>query len=146
MPRKFPAATRADLQEDELLPAHGRTEGCPTATAYYDPSSNKIVTCAVPPRSAADTCRSHCRGALTGGSGLALGGKGALDLKRANDRIKGSHLYSRLRREASEQAVAETNDLFEKWRLEQETALTTTVVRFVDFLRRHARQVKDNER
>ena len=85
-------------------------------------------------------------GALTGGSGLALGGKGALDLKRANDRIKGSHLYYRLRREASEQAVAETNDLLEKWRLEQETALTTTVVRFVDFLRRHARQVKDNER
>lgn len=85
-------------------------------------------------------------GALTGGSGLVLGGKGALDIKRATDRINESQRRYELRRSAAEQHLDEVNARLTEWGAEQERALNAVVVRFAAFLERNAKQVRDSEK
>lgn len=85
-------------------------------------------------------------GALTGGSGLLLGGKGALDIKKATDRINESQQRYELRRSDAEQHLDEVNARLTDWGAEQERALNAVVVRFAAFLERNAKQVRDSEK
>lgn len=85
-------------------------------------------------------------GVATGGSGVALGGKGAHDLKRSKDRVKeaGQEYERRLAR--AEEARAATNTVLAALGEQQRQALIDVVVRMGDFLRRHERQVRESER
>lgn len=85
-------------------------------------------------------------GAVTGGSGLALGGKGALALKKAQAQRSEAVKRYEQRREQSEVTVARTNGLLQQLGIDQQQALTDVVVRMADFLRRNERQVRENER
>jgi hypothetical protein len=85
-------------------------------------------------------------GALTGGSGLALGGKGVLDMKRATDRVSKSQRTYEIRRVQAEQHLDEVNTRLAGWGAEQEQALSAVVVRFAAFLERNAKQVRDSEK
>lgn len=85
-------------------------------------------------------------GALTGGGGLVLGGKGALDIKKATDRINKSQRTYEVRRTLAEQHVDEVNARLAAWGTEQEQALSTVVVRFAAFLQRNSKQVRDSEK
>ncbi len=85
-------------------------------------------------------------GAVTGGGGLALGGKGGLAIKKAQSQR--SHAIKRYeaRRELSETRVAETNKHLEGLGGDQQQALVDVVLRMAEFLRRNERQVRENER
>lgn len=85
-------------------------------------------------------------GAATGGGGLALGGKGAYDIKQASGQLKEARDRYERRRARSEQSVAATNRRLEDLRAQQKQALSDVVVRMVDFLRRHEKQVRESER
>lgn len=85
-------------------------------------------------------------GAITGGSGVAMGGKGALDIKKAKDELDRARDRYEERREQSVQRVAQTNDHVIGLGLEQKQALIDVVLRMAEFLRRHERQVRENER
>jgi hypothetical protein len=85
-------------------------------------------------------------GAATGSGGLALGGKGALDLKKASGQLKEAHDRYERRRARSEQNVAATNRRLDDLGKQQKQALIDVVVRMVDFLRRHEKQVRESER
>ncbi|MEW2565593.1 hypothetical protein [Streptomyces sp. NPDC047070] len=85
-------------------------------------------------------------GVATGGSGVALGGRGARDLKRSRDRCKEAGQNYELRRVQAEEALAETNAALKALGEEQKQALVDVVVRMGDFLRRHERQVRESER
>ncbi|MFD0305099.1 hypothetical protein [Streptomyces sp. NPDC127119] len=85
-------------------------------------------------------------GVATGGSGVALGGKGARDLKRSKDRCKEAGRSYELRRAQAEDALAETNAALKALGEEQRQALADVVLRMGDFLRRHERQVRESER
>lgn len=85
-------------------------------------------------------------GALTGGGGLALGGKGVVDIKKAREQVQRSQLKYERRLERCERQVAETNDLLAEWGREQEQTLTAVVVRFAKFLRKNAMLVQENEK
>ena len=85
-------------------------------------------------------------GAATGGGGLALGGKGALDLKKASGQLKEAHDRYERRRARSEQNVAATNRRLEDLGQQQKQALIDVVLRMRDFLRRHEKQVRESER
>ncbi|WP_308214110.1 hypothetical protein [Mycolicibacterium conceptionense] len=85
-------------------------------------------------------------GAATGGSGLALGGKGALSIKKAQSVRSEAIKRYEARREQSESQVAATNTLLERLGRDQHQALTDVVLRMAEFLRRNERQVRENER
>ncbi|MFE2812076.1 hypothetical protein ACFXGG_16725 [Streptomyces nigra] len=85
-------------------------------------------------------------GVATGGSGGALMGKGLLDLKRARDRSKEASQAYELRRTRAEEALAATNGRLGTLGEQQRQAFMDVVVRMVDFLRRHERQVRESER
>jgi hypothetical protein len=85
-------------------------------------------------------------GAATGSGGLALGGKGALDLKKASGQLKEARSRYERRHARSEQSVAATNRRLEDLREQQKRALSDVVIRMIDFLRRHEKQVRENER
>lgn len=85
-------------------------------------------------------------GAATGGGGVALGGKGAYDLKKANDRLKKAGRRYEQRRAVTENNLKGSNQKLEALGKQQEQALTDVVVRMGDFLRRHERQVRESER
>ncbi|OBF29764.1 hypothetical protein [Mycobacterium sp. ACS4331] len=85
-------------------------------------------------------------GAVTGGSGLALGGKAALDFKKAQSQLKDAGKRYEDCRAKSEARVAETNESLADLGQEQQQALTDVVVRMAEFLRRHQKQVRENER
>ncbi|MGV9747785.1 hypothetical protein ACWDTG_23190 [Rhodococcus zopfii] len=85
-------------------------------------------------------------GALTGGSGVALGGKGAWDLKKADGLIKAARSRYETRYEETESCVAETNERIAELGTQQKHAIETVVVRFVEFLRRNERKVKESQR
>jgi hypothetical protein len=85
-------------------------------------------------------------GAATGSGGLALGGKGALDLKKASGRLKEAHDRYERRRAQSEQNVAATNRRLDDLGKQQKQALIDVIVRMRDFLRRHEKQVRESER
>ncbi|MBD0421197.1 hypothetical protein H0H10_18905 [Streptomyces sp. TRM S81-3] len=85
-------------------------------------------------------------GVATGGSGVALGGKGIHDLKRSKARWeKAGQDYER-RRARTEDALAATNTALKALGEQQEQAFVDVVVRMVDFLRHHERQVRESER
>ncbi|NYG54952.1 hypothetical protein [Nocardioides perillae] len=85
-------------------------------------------------------------GAASGGGGLALGGKGARDLKKANDRLRGAARRPTAERDLTEAAVARTNAGLQELGEQQDRCLQDVVLRMGEFLRRHARQVKESER
>lgn len=85
-------------------------------------------------------------GAATGGSGLALGGKGALAIKKAQSQRSAAIKRYEVRRKQSEARVAATNALLERLGNDQQQALTDVVLRMAEFLRRNERQVRENER
>lgn len=85
-------------------------------------------------------------GALTGGSGLALGGFGAYDLKKADGQIKKARECYDCRYAEIEACVAATNDRIVDLGGEQKWALEAVVVRFVEFLKRHEKQVRVSAR
>lgn len=85
-------------------------------------------------------------GAITGGGGLALGGKGVWDLKKAQDEFsKSKGLYER-RRKRSEVRVDLTNNRLEHLGGQQKRALTDVVLRMAEFMRRNSKKIKENER
>jgi hypothetical protein len=85
-------------------------------------------------------------GAVTGGGGLALGGKGALAIKKAHEQRSRAIERYELRRKRSEARMDATNAGLEQLGNDQREALTDVVIRMVDFLRRNERQVRENER
>lgn len=85
-------------------------------------------------------------GAITGSGGLALGGRGALAIKKAQSQRSEAITRYEGRREQSEGRMAATNALLEEYGGDQEQALTNVVLRMADFLRRNERQVRENER
>jgi hypothetical protein len=85
-------------------------------------------------------------GAVTGGGGLALGGKGALAMKTAQSQRSGAIKCYETRRKQSEASVEATNALLEELGNDQKQALIDVVLRMAEFLRRNARQVRENER
>ncbi|MGW3628669.1 hypothetical protein ACWD7F_00640 [Streptomyces sp. NPDC005122] len=85
-------------------------------------------------------------GVATGGSGVALGGKGAHDLKRSKDRQKEAGQGYERRLAQAEDALAVTNAALGALGEQQRLALVDVVVRMGDFLRRHERQVRESER
>lgn len=85
-------------------------------------------------------------GAVTGGGGLALGGKGGLAIKKAQSQRSDAIKRYEARRELSETRVAETNTHLEGLGGDQQQALVDVVLRMAEFLRRNERQVRENER
>ncbi|MEU3704132.1 hypothetical protein AB0E82_17815 [Streptomyces anulatus] len=85
-------------------------------------------------------------GVATGGSGVALFGKGAHDFKRSIDRRKEANQGFERRRAQTEEALAATNAVLKVLGEQQRQALVDVVVRMGDFLRRHERQVRESER
>lgn len=85
-------------------------------------------------------------GAITGGSGVALGGKGALDIKKAMNELNEARARYDQRRERSIERAAETNGRVIDLGRAQNQALIDVVLRMADFLRRHEKQVRTNER
>lgn len=85
-------------------------------------------------------------GVATGDAGLALGGKGALAIKRANDGLKEAGNQYQRRRAASEQRLESTDQKLSELGEQQKRALVDVVARMREFLRRHERQVRESER
>lgn len=85
-------------------------------------------------------------GAVTGSGGLALGGKGALAMKKAQTQRGEAIKRYEERRGQSEAGVKATNELLGQLGDDQLDALTVVVLRMVEFLRRNERQVRENER
>ncbi|WP_141576276.1 hypothetical protein [Actinomadura sp. WMMA1423] len=85
-------------------------------------------------------------GAATGGGGVALGGKGAYDLKKANERAKKAACEYEQRRAVTENKLESSNQKLKALGMQQEQALIDVVVRMGDFLRRHERQVRESDR
>lgn len=85
-------------------------------------------------------------GAVTGGGGLALGGKAALDMKNAQSQLNIAAKRYELRRAQSEARVAETNTRLSELGVHQQQALADVVLRMAEFLRKNAKQVRENER
>jgi hypothetical protein len=85
-------------------------------------------------------------GALAGGGGLALGGKGAFDLNKASGDMKKSRIRYETRHDAYKKRVAATDDRINELGRQQSQALTDSVLRMGEFVRRHQMQVRDRER
>lgn len=85
-------------------------------------------------------------GAVTGGGGLALGGKGALDLKKAKGEFSDSKNRYERRRRRSEVRVGLTNKRLDQYGEQQQQALKDVVLRMAEFMRRNSRKIKENER
>lgn len=84
-------------------------------------------------------------GVATGSSGIALGGKGALDLKRSKDRREEAAQDYERRLARAEDARAATNTALRELGERQRRARVDVVARMADFLRRHERQVRESE-
>ncbi|KSZ58794.1 hypothetical protein Z045_09120 [Rhodococcus pyridinivorans KG-16] len=85
-------------------------------------------------------------GAVTGGGGVALSGKGIADRKKAADQLRRAHEQYTKRRDAIVERVGKTNAQLETLGGQQQQALTDVVIRMAEFLRRHEKQVRENER
>lgn len=85
-------------------------------------------------------------GAATGSGGVVLGGKGASDIKKARGRARSAERRHSNELRVTNQAAVATNDRLARLGDAQEEALTAVVRRMGDFLRRHARQVRESER
>ena len=85
-------------------------------------------------------------GAMTGGGGVALGGKGIADRKKATGQLQTAVERYTKRRDAIEERINKTNSELEALGHLQQQSLVDVVLRMAEFLRRHERQVRDNER
>lgn len=85
-------------------------------------------------------------GAATGGSGLALGGRGILDIKKSQDEINAAKARYEKRYKRSETLVDLTNRRLTDWGNEQQQALGAVVVRMVEFMRRNEKKIREHER
>ncbi len=85
-------------------------------------------------------------GAAAGGGGLALGGKGAFDITKANAELSASRERYEARRTQSEEFIRAVNDRIVTYGAQQEHSLTTVVRRMHDFLIRNEKQVRDSEK
>ncbi|MEP9395378.1 hypothetical protein ABLE94_24415 [Gordonia sp. VNK1] len=85
-------------------------------------------------------------GAAAGSSGIALGGKGAYDIKKAQSELAAASNRYFARRAESETLVQAVNDEIMDYGKAQETALSTVVLRMHDFLVRNEKKVRDNEK
>ena len=85
-------------------------------------------------------------GAVTGSSGAALGGLGALDFKKASDRRKAALARYEDRSKKSEESVQVTNGRLKDLGEQQQNALTLVVLRMHDFLLRNERQIRESEK
>ncbi len=85
-------------------------------------------------------------GVITGGSGAALGGLGALDFKRAADRRRAAQEQYNERRSQVETRVVTSNGLLKAYGEQQQESLVSVVVRMRDFMLRHDKQVRESER
>lgn len=85
-------------------------------------------------------------GAAAGSSGIALGGKGAYDIKKAQSELAAARDRYEARRAESETLVQAVNDEIVDYGKAQETALRTVVLRMHDFLVRNEKKVRDNEK
>lgn len=85
-------------------------------------------------------------GAVTGGGGIALGGKGAYDIKKSSDQLRAARGRYERRRRRSEKSVESTNSRLQDLGRQQNEALSNVVFRMLDFLRRHEKQIKEKDR
>lgn len=85
-------------------------------------------------------------GLASGGAGVALGGKGAYDMKKARDRLKQAGTHYQDRRAGAVIALQATNDRLAELGGQQKQTLVDVVLRMGEFLRRHERQVRESER
>ncbi|MEE3851792.1 hypothetical protein VZC37_15725 [Gordonia sp. LSe1-13] len=85
-------------------------------------------------------------GAAAGGSGLALGGKGAYDIKKANAELGAARKRYEARRADSEMLVESVNDRIVRYGSQQEGAIREVVLRMHDFLIRNEKKVRENEK
>jgi hypothetical protein len=85
-------------------------------------------------------------GSATGAGGVALGGKGALDMKKARDKMQRAERRYTRAREKTERAVENTNQLLTQFGGQQEQSLQDVVLRMGEFLRRNAKKVRESER
>ncbi len=85
-------------------------------------------------------------GTASGGGGVALGGKGAYDIKQVQDQLKAARRRYEQRRLESEATLAVTNHNLAVLGEQQKQALCDVVLRMGDFLRRNERQVRNSER
>ncbi|QHD86031.1 hypothetical protein GR168_12055 [Gordonia sp. JH63] len=85
-------------------------------------------------------------GAAAGSGGVALGGKGAFDIKKAKNELDAARSLYESRRAESEALVGAVNDRIVSYGTEQETALQDVVLRMHDFLIRNEKKVRDNEK
>lgn len=85
-------------------------------------------------------------GAAAGGGGLALGGKGAYDIKKASSELSAAREKYEARRAESEALVEKINDRIVRYGRQQEAAMQTVVLRMHDFLVRNEQKVRDSEK
>ncbi|WP_439937094.1 hypothetical protein ACS3YM_14275 [Nocardia sp. N13] len=85
-------------------------------------------------------------GAAGGTGGAALGGKGAINMNKARKTIRKAEADYASARKKAEKAAEKTNQTLVVYGGQQEKAIRIVVMRLGDFLRRHAKQVKDAER
>ena len=84
-------------------------------------------------------------GAAAGGGGLALGGKGAVDIKRAKGRIDDAvELYDG-RRNDTDSRIEAANQQLEAFGQQQERSLEAVVNRMVEFMKRNERKIREHE-
>ena len=82
-------------------------------------------------------------GAAGGTGGAALGGKGAIDMNAARKKIKNAEADYASARKKTEMVAEKTNQALVDYGSQKEESLRLVVMRLGDFLRRHAKQVKD---
>ncbi|MFZ2511968.1 MAG: hypothetical protein WAW85_12885 [Gordonia sp. (in: high G+C Gram-positive bacteria)] len=84
-------------------------------------------------------------GVASGGGGLALGGKGARDIKRAKSRIDAAvNRYDR-RRKLTDARIARGNEQLAAYGEEQAVAVDRVINRMVEFMVRNEKKVRENQ-
>ncbi len=84
-------------------------------------------------------------GAAAGGGGLALGGKGAVEIKRAKARVDAAVAKYETRREATDHLTEQANQRLAGYGEQQGEAVDLVVKRMVDFMIRNEKKVKENQ-
>lgn len=85
-------------------------------------------------------------GAVSGAGGIALGGKGASDIKKARDRMQRATKAYEGDRASTEGEIENTNKKLADLGAQQQRALEDVVLRMGEFLRRNAKKVKESQR
>jgi hypothetical protein len=83
-------------------------------------------------------------GAVTGGTGVVAGGRGAYKMVKARREVAGAQRAYEHEYQRTQQAAALTNQKVRALGAQQEQALADVVVRFAEFIRRNERQVAES--